>query len=296
MRIPSFLILLRIPFSFYLLPVFLFAVSFAPSINIERTIHLFIILHLLVYPASNGFNSYNDKDKTSIGGLKNPPPPNVWLLVASMVLNIAAIAYSYWINPLLCLIVTAYILVSIAYSWKPIRLKKYPIISFVTVIIFQGFVSYALTYLFCQEVNYLETLDQPNFLMPAIVSSLMVAGAYPMTQVYQHQADAQSGDLTLSRMLGIKGTFEFSGAMNLLVFLAMAYFLTNTNQSHLFYLFIIFIFPPLSFFLWWFNKVKQNPKAANFRYTMILNKISSISLILYYLLVMLVNNTSELPI
>ncbi len=296
MKIPSFIILLRIPFSFYLLPVFLFAVSFAPSINIEQTTHLFILLHLLVYPASNGFNSYNDEDTTSIGGLENPPPPNLWLLLASMALNIAAIAYSYWISPVLCLLISAYILVSIAYSWKPIRLKKYPLISFSTVVIFQGFVSYTLTYLFCQKAGYLETLIQPNFLVPAIVSSLMVAGAYPMTQIYQHKADAKSGDLTLSRLLGIKGTFAFSGVMNLLVFLLMAYFLTTHNQSHLFYLFIIFISPPISFFLWWFLKVKQNTKEANFRYTMMLNKISSISLICYYLLVILLKYNSELPI
>jgi 1,4-dihydroxy-2-naphthoate octaprenyltransferase len=150
--------------------------------------------------------------------------------------------------------------------------------------------------LFCQKAGYLETLTQPNFLVPAIVSSLMVAGAYPMTQIYQHKADANSGDLTLSRLLGIKGTFAFSGVMNLLVFLLMAYFLTTHNQSHLFYLFIIFISPPISFFLWWFLKVKQNTKEANFRYTMMLNKISSISLICYYLLVILLKYNSELPI
>jgi hypothetical protein len=33
---------------------------------------IFIILHLLVYPASNGYNSYMDRDETPIGGLKNP--------------------------------------------------------------------------------------------------------------------------------------------------------------------------------------------------------------------------------
>jgi len=296
MKIPSFLILLRIPFSFYLLPVFMFAVSFAPSFHIENTLHLFIILHILVYPASNGFNSYNDKDTSSIGGLKNPPPPDIWLLVVSMLFNLGAIAYSYWLHPMLCIMITLYILASIAYSWKPIRLKKYPVLSFITVVFFQGFATYAITYLFCQNTSFINALDQPNFLMPAIISSLMVAGAYPMTQIYQHQADAKSGDLTLSRLLGIEGTFEFSGAMNLLVFLIMGYFLTNSNQSHLFYLFIIFIFPPISFFTWWYYKVKQNEKEANFRYTMILNKISSISLILYYLVIMLVKNTSELPI
>ncbi|MCG9881721.1 MAG: UbiA family prenyltransferase [Bacteroidia bacterium] len=295
MKIPSFLILLRIPFSFYLLPVFLFGISFADSIDYEKTLHVFIILHLLVYPASNGFNSYNDKDTSSIGGLKSPPPPDIWLLITSLLLNIGAIIYSYWVQPELSIIVTAYILASIAYSWKWIRLKKYPIISFLVVAIFQGFVTYVMAFLFCQKQDYLHAIDQVNFLWPAIISSLMVAGAYPMTQIYQHQADAKSGDMTLSRLLGINGTFEFSGFMNALVFLSMAYFLTETQQSHLFYLFIIFIFPPISFFVWWFYKVKNNPKDANFRYTMMLNKTSSISLVLYYLMVYFLKNLSELP-
>jgi 1,4-dihydroxy-2-naphthoate octaprenyltransferase len=296
MKIPSFLILLRIPFSFYLLPVFLFALSYAESIDIEKSTHLFILLHLLIYPASNGFNSFQDKDKTSIGGLSNPPQPNNTLLYVSMALNLIAIAYSYWIHPFLCLLITCYIIASIAYSWKIIRLKKYPLYSFITVVFFQGFITYISTYLFCQQSSYPENLGQTNFLLPAIISSLMVAGAYPMTQIYQHEADKLSGDLTLSRVLGIKGTFAFSALMNTMVFIIMGYFLVNTNQSHFFYLFIIFVFPPLSFFTWWYNKVRKSDVYANFRYTMILNNISSISLVLYYLLIIILENISELPL
>lgn len=295
MKIPSFIVLLRIPFSFYLLPVFLFGISYSESIDYIKTLHVFILLHLLIYPASNGFNSYSDKDKTSIGGLKNPPPPDVWLLIASLVMNIGAIAYSYWIHPILCILASTYILASILYSWKWVRLKKYPIISFLVVVFFQGFVTYAMAFLFCQQQGYLAAMEQDNFLYPGIISSLMVAGAYPMTQIYQHQADAKSGDLTLSRMLGIKGTFEFSGIMNAIAFICFGYFLTETQQSHLFYLFIIFIFPPISFFTWWFYKVKNNPQDANFRYTMLLNKISSVSLVLYYITVYILKNLSELP-
>lgn len=295
MKIPSFLILLRIPFSFFLLPVFLFALSYAETIDIEKAIHIFIILHLFIYPASNGFNSFQDQDTSSIGGLQNPPQADHWLLKISMALNIIAIAYSYCIHPILSLLVSAYIIVSIAYSWKAIRLKKFPVLSFLSVIIFQGFVTYAITYLFCQETSYQENLAQTNFLLPAFISSLMIAGAYPMTQIYQHEADKTSGDLTLSRVLGVKGTFGFSALMNLLVIIIMAYFLINTKQSHLFYLFLVFIFPPFSFFTWWFNKVRRSDASANFRYTMILNKISSISLVLYYLTIIYLKNLSEFP-
>ena len=65
---------LRLPFSFFLLPVFLFAISQTGGIHIYNTVMLFIALHFFIYPGSNIYNSYMDEDKGSIGGLKQPPP------------------------------------------------------------------------------------------------------------------------------------------------------------------------------------------------------------------------------
>ena len=67
--------LLRFHFSFFLMPVFFFALSNSPRIITSHAIFIFIILHLIVYPASNGYNSYMDKDEDSIGGIKNPLTP-----------------------------------------------------------------------------------------------------------------------------------------------------------------------------------------------------------------------------
>jgi hypothetical protein len=61
---------LRIPFSFYLLPVFIFALAFTPNHNPERMLIVLVALHLFLYPSSNGYNSYFDKDEKSIGGLR----------------------------------------------------------------------------------------------------------------------------------------------------------------------------------------------------------------------------------
>src|SRR5437899_2585356 len=50
--------LLRFPFSLFLLPVYLFALSEVPHIRWYPALLAFIVLHLLVYPSSNGYNSY----------------------------------------------------------------------------------------------------------------------------------------------------------------------------------------------------------------------------------------------
>ena len=67
--------LLRLPFSFFLMPVFWFALGQVVDKDWWRALLIFVILHLLVYPASNGYNSYMDRDTTSIGGLQHPMQP-----------------------------------------------------------------------------------------------------------------------------------------------------------------------------------------------------------------------------
>lgn len=54
---------LRIPFSLFLMPVFLFATSQAESINFREWFLAFVAIHLFLYPASNAYNSYFDRDE-----------------------------------------------------------------------------------------------------------------------------------------------------------------------------------------------------------------------------------------
>ena len=67
---------LRIPFSYFLLPVYLFALAISPNLNESRMLWVFIILHVFLYPASNGYNSYYDRDEKSIGGVEKTPQGN----------------------------------------------------------------------------------------------------------------------------------------------------------------------------------------------------------------------------
>src|SRR5882672_2137549 len=87
----STLLHLRIPFSYFLLPVYLFSLSSAPNFTEKGLLWVFLILHFLLYPASNSYNSYFDKDEKSIGGLKNPPPVNKGLYWMSLSLDLLAI-------------------------------------------------------------------------------------------------------------------------------------------------------------------------------------------------------------
>lgn len=270
--------LLRIPFSIYLMPMYWFALSAAPPpLPLGRALGVFVVLHLLAYPASNGYNSYFDRDEHAIGGLEKPPPVTraLWWLVITF--DALAIAAALLLGLPFAAGLAVYLLVSKAYSWEKTRWKRYPVWSTVVVTVFQG----AFTFLLVQVGLGMLPRDitsLPNLLL-AVVSTLFLAGSYPLTQVYQHEEDARRGDLTLSRLLGIRGTFVWAGAnMLLATALLAAVYVGLLHQPLRLGLFLLATGPVVFTFSRWAWQAWHDPSAADFRRTMQLNRVSSLSL------------------
>src|SRR5688572_32797189 len=108
--------LLRIPFSFFLSPIYFFALAQVQHVNWFNAVLVFFILHFLIYPASNGYNSYMDRDTESIGGLEKPPPPSRQLFGVTIFLDAVGILLSLLIGPVFTLVMLFYIGASKAYS------------------------------------------------------------------------------------------------------------------------------------------------------------------------------------
>lgn len=269
---------LRFPFSFFLMPVYWFALSAAPSLDITNLVLSFICLHFFIYPASNGFNSYYDKDEGSIGGLENPPPVTPELLFASLFVDLAGIVAALFISWQFALAIFVYGLASKAYSYDKIRLKKYPIISLLVVGFFQGGFIFIIVYQAVSKQSWDIVLQFP-ILLPAFLNSLMLIGSYPMTQIYQHEEDAKRGDLTMSRMLGIRGTFVYTALVFSLAIGGLSYYFWQFGggMTQLF-MFHIALLPVLLFFIRWLMKVFYNPAKADFKHTMRLNFLSALCL------------------
>ena len=241
---------------------------------------MFTVWHLFVYPASNAYNSYFDKDKGSIGGLKHPPKVSVFLYYTSLVLEFTVILLSSIIGLNLVLAVFFYGLISKAYSHPVIRLKKYPFLSWFIVTVFQGyFVFVANTWIWSEEVLITEWRIQ----LPAVASSLFLMSNYPLTQIYQHQEDKLRGDNTISITLGIIGTFRFSALFFLLGTLVLWYFFISIDKPVMGLLFQIATFPVVVYFLRWFSSVKRNLELADFHHTMTMIKLSSLCLSIFFL-------------
>lgn len=278
----STLQLLRFHFSLFLMPVYLFALTQVSDINWGDAELVFVILHLLVYPSSNGYNSYMDRDTSPIGGLKNPLQPTRELFVVTVWLDVVAIALSIIISWIFAIGIFLYILASRAYSYRKIRLKKYPVIGYFTVVIFQGAVTFFLVY---HGADSSHTTNVPFISM--LASSLLIGGFYPLTQIYQHDEDYADGVKTLSYTLGYTGTFIFTGIIYTLAFcvLGLQFFL-NLEWNE-FFLFQTFMLPVLVYFIIWFRKVYKNKKEANFKNTMRMNLLASVCSILGFIAIII---------
>jgi 1,4-dihydroxy-2-naphthoate polyprenyltransferase len=212
-----------------------------------------------------------DRDTSPIGGLKNPLLPTKNLFFVTVCMDIAAILISIFITWLFALGIVLYILASRAYSYRKIRLKKFPVTGYLTVVIFQGAVTFFLVY---HGVASNHTTDVPVISMFA--SSLLIGGFYPLTQIYQHEDDLKDGVRTISYKLGYTGTFIFTAIVYLLAFcmLALQFFL-NLEWTQ-FVILQTFMIPVLIYFFIWFRKVRANKKEANFRNTMRMNLLASV--------------------
>lgn len=276
------LILLRIPFSVFLLPVFLFAWSQAPQAGLMQLIGVFAILHLLVYPASNGYNSYHDRDTESIGGLKSPPLATKELFRLVNVMDIAAVLFSLLFSWLFATQVLAYILASRLYSSRKTRIKRFPIVGFLWVAFFQG----AFIYWTVQTGLFGEHSTQAvagHQLWAKLMTSLLLGAVYPLTQIYQHEADKRDHVKTLSMLLGYRGTFIFTAVCFLLANIAGWMHFQERDFVRSFWVLQLFLVPVTIYFCYWFVQVWKDERAANFDHAMRMNLLASLCLNLCYL-------------
>lgn len=265
--------LLRLPFSVFLLPMSLFSFYYIQPDWDEQLVLVLVIWHLLVFPSSNGYNSYHDQDEGPIGALKAPPKPTDHLLRVANVMDGLAILLSLLINLPFTFLVFVFIVVSRVYSNRKIRLKKYPVASFLIVCLCQG------TGVFCANILGLSSADMfknPSVIYAAVACFFFIATIYPLTQIYQHESDQKDGVRTISILLGKQGTFVFSG---ILFNIATGCVYLAFEEAELiinFYIFLAVMSPAAGYFLVWAIRSFKDLNQVNFKNTMTMLIISSL--------------------
>jgi len=277
--------LLRFPFSYFLMPVFWFALSFVQDIHVVRTVAAFVILHGLVYPSSNGYNSYMDKDESSIGGIKDPMQPAKELYIVTIIMDALAVLLSFMLSYVFGICVFTYIVFSRLYSYRGIRLKQYALAGYITVILNQGSLTFFMVYYIARQ-----NLSTDFPIAGVIAAAFLIGGFYPITQIYQHKSDEKDGVTTISMLLGKKGTFIFCALMYMVALAILFFYYNRLGQMQSFLLLQIFFIPVLVYFIRWFLKVLKNETLADFKHTMQMNWLASTCTSLAFITLIFLHN------
>lgn len=276
--------LLRFPFSYFLMPVYCFALSFVTHIDWLNAILAFVVIHLLLYPSSNGYNSFMDRDTESIGGVENPMQPTKELYYTTIVMDIASIALTLLISAPFTVGIIIYIACSRLYSYRGIRLKRFPIVGYLIVIFNQGALIFAIVYL---SGGHYQIQQLP--VLGIIAAAFLIGGFYPITQVYQHKADKEDGVKTISMMLGKRGTFIFCAIMYAIAFLLLFFYYQSENNLYPFLVLQIFFLPVIVYFLKWLLQVWRDEGFADFKHTMRMNMLASTCTNLAFITLTIIN-------
>jgi len=121
------------------------------------------------------------------------------------------------------------------------------------------------------------------------ISSLFIGSVYPLTQIYQHEADKKDGVISISYKLGYIGTFVFSGILFIFACTLMFYFFSLKHQLVSLAIFLVIMLPVIIKLSVWFNKVRIDTANANFENTMSLNLVTSVCMNLFFVILILNN-------
>lgn len=170
----------------------------------------FFLWHLGLYGGATAFNSYWDKDKGPIGGLKNPPPIRPWMRWASffmMVLPAPILIHDIRLTILPMASFGVYSLSFFlfwAYSSPVLRWKGHPYLSVIVIFLSTGTNGFFMGYFAGSGI----LLSLHSALAAFGVASILVS-LYPISQLFQLDEDSKRGDLTLALQIGVKGVRTF---------------------------------------------------------------------------------------
>ncbi len=215
------LIHLRLAFSLVLTPLFIWGVYLALPTPIawNRVLLAYIIIHLLLYGGMNAFNSYYDRDEGPIGALLEPPPIDRTVLVVALITKLLALLAGLILDLRFGVLVGLGIIFSVAYSHPRWRWKERPLYAAIFVFVGQGMLGVLWGWVSATattgQLGILATFWPWDGLktLGVLSAACWTLGFYPLTGVYQIEADGQRGIQTLAVALGLKGCFLFTASV-----------------------------------------------------------------------------------
>lgn len=166
----------------------------------------FANVHLLLFGGATAYNSYWDKDKGSVGGLKNPPKMSHWMWPASLFLQMAGLMVAMPMGNAFLACYLFSMLLFWLYSSPVFRWKGRPILSLIAIGISTGTNSVILGYFAAATPS---SVLETTVLVAAVGTAFTLLSLYPLSQIYQLDEDRERGDRTFALAYGKETVFLF---------------------------------------------------------------------------------------
>jgi 1,4-dihydroxy-2-naphthoate octaprenyltransferase len=197
----DFFLHLRLNYQFFILSgAFLIGGLLSNGQNFFPFFLQFLNVHIFLFGGVTAYNSYWDKDEGPIGGLKNPPKMEKWMLYASWSFQcigfVIAIASGF---SFLCLYAISMIFFWL-YSSPKTRWKAHPFLSMAAIGISTGLAPVFMGFL---SIGGNKIFEYPILFSIGITFCLL--SFYPLSQLYQVEEDTKRGDVTFAVQYGKAG-------------------------------------------------------------------------------------------
>jgi 4-hydroxybenzoate polyprenyltransferase len=192
------------------------------------------------------YNSAWDRDAEAVAYLRQPPPPPPWLARTSLLGMAGGATLGFWlVGPGFGLVTALCVALSVAYSHPRPRWKGRPGLDLLTNMLGYGAGTTAAGLLTGRAA-----LPQgipaagPDAGLHCLAFALLFGSFYPLTQIYQMEADRARGDRTLSTRLGAGRALTLALGLGLGALAAMQAALAVAGRGQRRWL------PAIALFLW----------------------------------------------
>jgi len=282
-EIKNFILHLRIHYMFFILSGgYLMAALFVPDINWLQFGFQFLNVHVLLFGGATAYNSFWDKDKGPIGGLKSPPPMTDWMWTASLVIQFIGLAWAFFIGLKYSVIYASSMLLFWLYSTPLARWKGDPLLSLVAIGVSTGTNSFLLGLLAAgrSELGFADGAV-------ALGVAFILLSLYPASQIFQIEEDERRGDTTFAMKFGLRNVRIFFVVMYISGVLLISGFMYPQDQwlAIVFFMLSSFAFVGISWMLFRLTgKVEEYFKVMKIKF------FASFSFVLFILSALLIKS------
>jgi 4-hydroxybenzoate polyprenyltransferase len=220
----NFLIHLRLHYQFFILSGgYLLGGLLVDEPDLQQYWLQFLNVHVLLFGGATAFNSYWDKDEGPIGGLRHPPKMERWMRDVSILMQVGGFVWAAVTGPVYAGVYLVSMILFWLYSTPLARWKGRPLLSMIAIGGSTGTNSLILGVLAAgADLTWL-------ILFAGIGTALIMLSLYPISQLYQMEADRQRGDTTFAIQFGLAGVRRFFSASFITGIVVIAIILSGLN-------------------------------------------------------------------